>query len=80
MSEEVKRSKIEVIKENSRQLRGSLAEELPHDHEFCADSEQLLKMHGIYQQDDRDHRKDKNADGTVTSHFQQGMSNTITVR
>ena len=65
MSEEVKRSKIEVIKENSRQLRGTLAEELKHDHEFCGDSEQLLKMHGIYQQDDRDSRKAKNADGTA---------------
>jgi sulfite reductase (ferredoxin) len=65
MSEEVKRSKIEIIKENSRQLRGTLAEELRHDHEFCADSEQLLKTHGIYQQDDRDHRRDKNADGTA---------------
>ncbi|MBS0202332.1 MAG: NADPH-dependent assimilatory sulfite reductase hemoprotein subunit [Planctomycetes bacterium] len=65
MSEEVKRSKIEVIKENSRQLRGTLAEELQNNHEFGGDSEQLLKMHGIYQQDDRDHRKDKNEDGTA---------------
>ncbi len=65
MSEVVKRSKIEILKENSRQLRGTLAEELPTDHEFCPDSEQLLKPHGIYQQDDRDHRKDKNADGTA---------------
>jgi len=65
MSEEVKRSKVEVIKENSRQLRGTLAEELKSDHEFGGDDEQLLKVHGIYQQDDRDHRKDKNADGTA---------------
>lgn len=64
MSDEVKRSKVEFIKENSQQLRGQLAEELLHDHEFNGDSEQLLKNHGIYQQDDRDHRKDKNADGT----------------
>ena len=65
MSEEVKRSKVEIVKENSRQLRGTLAEELQHDHEFCGDSEHLLKNHGIYQQDDRDHRKDKKADGTA---------------
>lgn len=65
MSEDVKRSKVEIIKETSRQLRGTLAEELQTDHEFCSDSEQLLKPHGIYQQDDRDHRKDKNADGTA---------------
>lgn len=65
MSDEVKRSHIEVLKEGSNQLRGTLAEELRHDHEFCKDSENLIKNHGIYQQDDRDHRKDKNADGTA---------------
>ena len=64
MSEEVKRSVVEVIKEGSRQLRGTLAEELRHDHEFCKDSEHLIKNHGVYQQDDRDVRKAKNADGT----------------
>ena len=65
MTEEAKRSKVELIKEASHQLRGTLAEELKNDHEFCADSEQLLKPHGIYQQDDRDQRKAKNADGTA---------------
>lgn len=64
MAEEVKRSHIEVIKEGSHQLRGSLAEELVLDREFGKDSEQLIKNHGIYQQDDRDSRKAKNADGT----------------
>ena len=65
MSEEVKRHKDEILKETSRQLRGTLAEELPTDHEFGPESEKLLKPHGIYQQDDRDHRKDKNTDGTA---------------
>lgn len=65
MADEVKRSHVEEIKDASRQLRGTLAEELLHEHEFCKDSEQLIKNHGIYQQDDRDHRKDKNADGTA---------------
>ena len=65
MSEEVKRSHVEVIKETSHQLRGTLAEELLHDHEFGKDSEHLIKNHGIYQQDDRDSRKAKNADGTA---------------
>ncbi|MDB5347552.1 MAG: sir 1 [Schlesneria sp.] len=65
MSEELKLSKIEVLKENSHQLRGTLAEELKTEAAFCADSEQLLKPHGIYQQDDRDHRKDKKEDGTA---------------
>lgn len=62
---EAKRSHIEVLKEGSRQLRGTLAEELPLEREFGKESEQLIKNHGIYQQDDRDHRKDKNADGTA---------------
>src|SRR5258708_3142719 len=55
MSDEATVSKVEIIKQNSRQLRGTLGEELRSnlDH-FCADSEQLLKPHGIYQQDDRD--------------------------
>ena len=65
MSEEVKRSHVEVLKEGSRQLRGTLAEELQGEHEFCKDSEHIIKNHGIYQQDDRDVRKAKNADGTA---------------
>ncbi|WP_373653504.1 NADPH-dependent assimilatory sulfite reductase hemoprotein subunit [Schlesneria sp. DSM 10557] len=65
MSEPVKRSHIEEIKEGSRQLRGTLAEELLHDREFGKDSEQVMKNHGIYQQDDRDSRKAKNPDGTA---------------
>src|SRR5258708_2766006 len=65
MADDAKRSHIEDIKDASRQLRGTVAEELLHEHEFCKDSEQLIKNHGIYQQDDRDHRKDKNADGTA---------------
>ena len=65
MSDQVKRSHVEVIKEGSHQLRGTLAEELLHDHEFGKDSEHLIKNHGIYQQDDRDSRKAKNADGTA---------------
>ena len=65
MSDDVKRSHVEILKEGSHQLRGTLAEELQHDHEFNKDSEHLIKNHGIYQQDDRDHRKDKNADGTA---------------
>ncbi len=65
MSDEVKRSAVEVIKEGSRQLRGTLAEELLHEHEFCKDSEHLIKNHGIYQQDNRDVRKAKNDDGTA---------------
>ncbi|MFK7776677.1 MAG: NADPH-dependent assimilatory sulfite reductase hemoprotein subunit [Gimesia sp.] len=60
-----KRSKLELLKEGSRQLRGTIAEELQNDSdEFSSDSGQLLKHHGTYQQDDRDVRKAKNPDGT----------------
>lgn len=65
MADEPKLSKIEGIKDASRQLRGTIADELPNSATpFADDTEQILKMHGIYQQDDRDHRKDKNPDGT----------------
>ncbi|MGQ0632999.1 MAG: NADPH-dependent assimilatory sulfite reductase hemoprotein subunit [Planctomycetaceae bacterium] len=65
MSDEVKLHKNEALKAASRQLRGAIAEEL-HSAEshFEGDSEQLLKFHGTYQQDDRDLRHEKNPDGT----------------
>ena len=57
MSDEVKLHKNESIKEQSRQLRGTLAEELRSGAEgFSADMEQLIKFHGFYQQEDRDAR------------------------
>ncbi len=57
------RSKVEVIKENSRNLRGTLAEDLQNDTPFFTDDNiQLLKFHGLYQQDDRDIRKIKGRD------------------
>jgi sulfite reductase (ferredoxin) len=66
MSDEVKLHKNESIKEHSRQLRGTLAEELRSGVEgFSADMEQLIKFHGFYQQEDRDARHQKNADGTA---------------
>jgi len=64
MPSEAELSKVEHLKAGSRQLRGTIAEELQSDAEFSHESEQLLKHHGTYQQDDRDHRKDKNPDGT----------------
>src|ERR1043165_1967647 len=60
----VKRSPVESIKENSRQLRGTLAEELAKDTEKFSDQDkQLIKFHGSYQQDNRDARKDRHRDG-----------------
>ncbi|MFN8708712.1 MAG: NADPH-dependent assimilatory sulfite reductase hemoprotein subunit, partial [Planctomyces sp.] len=66
MSEEQKLSKMELLKDSSRQLRGTLAEELQNDKpEFSDDAEKLLKHHGSYLQDDRDSRRAKNEDGTA---------------
>ena len=57
MSEERKVSPVEVVKENSRFLRGPVGEELTDGNAcFGKDSEVLLKFHGTYQQDDRDAR------------------------
>ena len=52
-----KRSGVEVLKEQSRHLRGTVAETLNSDApKFSEDEYQLLKFHGVYQQDDRDER------------------------
>lgn len=57
-------SKIERIKEQSRGLRGTIAEELEEPSPiFTKDSVQILKFHGIYQQDDRDQRKSRRSSG-----------------
>jgi sulfite reductase (ferredoxin) len=63
-----KRSAVELIKENSRHLRGTLAEELAQDTAHFNDhNKQLLKFHGSYQQDDRDSRKDRHRTGSGKS-------------
>jgi sulfite reductase beta subunit-like hemoprotein len=52
-------SPLETLKRQSRHLRGTLAEEAAGpDAGFSKDSEHLLKPHGLYQQKDRDHRKE----------------------
>jgi sulfite reductase (ferredoxin) len=62
---EPKFTKEEFLKEGSHQLRGTIAQELNEGSDnFIEDNAKLLKHHGTYQQDDKDHRKDKNADGT----------------
>jgi ferredoxin-sulfite reductase len=51
-------SKVERAKRAGRHLRGTIAETLGADAtHFAGDDVQLLKFHGIYQQDDRDARK-----------------------
>src|SRR5579872_2857640 len=58
------RSAVEGIKESSRQLRGSIAEELGQDTDhFAEQDKQLLKFHGTYQQEDRDARKARRGAG-----------------
>ena len=66
MSDAGKPSHIEELKVASRQLRGTIADELQTatDH-FEESSVQLLKNHGLYQQDDRDERGQKSDDGTA---------------
>lgn len=50
---------VEGVKVESRHLRGSLADELADpSHPFSTPSTNLLKFHGIYQQDDRDARRE----------------------
>src|SRR5690349_15733351 len=64
-----KRSPVEGIKESSRQLRGTVAEELLQDSDhFNEQNKQLLKFHGSYQQEDRDARKRRKKDG-VGKHY-----------
>src|SRR5215204_5395647 len=65
-----KRSAVEGIKEKSRWLRGTLAEELARedsDH-LGEEDKQLLKFHGSYQQEDRDARKARKA-GVAGKHY-----------
>jgi len=50
---------VEVLKRNSRYTRGTLAEELASpERGFAKESEPILKHHGLYQQKDRDRRKE----------------------
>lgn len=52
---------VEHIKQGSNFLRGTIAQELRNDvtGSITADDTQLTKFHGIYQQDDRDLRKER---------------------
>lgn len=57
---EVKESKAEVNKRNSRFLRGTVADSLAADTSHFSDSDEgVLKFHGVYQQDDRDVRHER---------------------
>jgi sulfite reductase (ferredoxin) len=59
----------ETTKATSNHLRGLIKEELLEDTPaFGDESETLLKFHGIYQQDDRDRRKEARAKGLSKHH------------
>ena len=50
-------SKVEHIKSESHYLRGEIAQELAQDTPRFSEAQvQLIKFHGIYQQEDRDFR------------------------
>lgn len=67
---EPKRSAVEVIKETSRALRGTVQEELDRDSDKFSDADKnLIKFHGSYQQEDRDARKNRRADGLGKFHI-----------
>jgi sulfite reductase (ferredoxin) len=62
-------SKVERIKAASRHLRGSIKAELGLDTPtFTEEAATLLKFHGVYQQDDRDRRKEARAKGLDKHH------------
>ncbi len=59
-----KLSKVEHLKIASSHLRGPVDSELHNDLDhFTEGGYQILKFHGIYQQDDRDLRKPRKAEG-----------------
>ncbi|MFM7517028.1 MAG: NADPH-dependent assimilatory sulfite reductase hemoprotein subunit [Pirellula sp.] len=61
---EPKLSAVELVKDASRYLRGSIGSELLSDsNHFGKDDLQLLKFHGTYQQDDREQRKSSGDSG-----------------
>jgi len=68
MSDDQKLSPVEGFKSQSNLLRGVIGQELVDGQEhFGKSSEQLLKHHGTYQQDDRDHRAHARATGSGKS-------------
>ena len=70
MSNDLKKSIVEIIKENSSGLRGTIKSEREcnSDH-FSNEGYELLKFHGIYQQDDRDLRQQLKEKGRAKSTF-----------
>jgi sulfite reductase (ferredoxin) len=63
-------SSVEAVKRASNYLRGDLASELANDEPtVTTESEQLLKFHGIYSQDNRDVRRARAQAGEVLDYI-----------
>ncbi len=61
-----KPSAVEGHKEQSRFLRGGIAEELAQETDHFSESDKsLIKFHGFYQQDNRDVRKERKGAGKL---------------
>lgn len=57
-------SEVERIKAGSKHLRGTIKEELSQSSPaFGEENATILKFHGVYQQDDRDRRKEARQQG-----------------
>jgi sulfite reductase (ferredoxin) len=57
-------SKVEHIKVESHYLRGQIAEELEQESTHFSEAQiQLMKFHGVYQQENRDSRQARKAEG-----------------
>jgi len=68
--EDVKLSPVEGFKSESNFLRGAIGEELVDANDFFGkESVQLLKNHGMYQQDDRDVRAESRVAGKAGKAF-----------
>lgn len=68
MASSAKLTGMEKIKAESDHLRGQIAEELADATDaFTGDTAQLIKHHGMYQQDDRDQRKAHAVEGQKSS-------------
>jgi len=62
--------KAEAIKEGSHFLRGGISEELAQTTTgFSAANAQVLKFHGMYQQEDRDSRQERKREGQEKAHM-----------
>ncbi len=62
-------SAVEKVKEESRGLRGPLADELAAGPDHFSDAgAQLLKFHGTYQQEDRDQRRARRGTDSEPAH------------